>query len=534
MVSPIRSAKPASAVIALALVGACTSLESASDILESESTIERDAGAESPVSTPEEDASDVEAPAPSDAATTSDKDAGAATIPATDARAPTTDAGSEAPACSGFDNRLVTRFKAGSPLPTAPTPAAASDAGTPAPDAAASADPLCAELATRGTVVYVTGSTAAKPFLNLLGPQLASRGVYMVYTASGSCTGVDAVLNGTAMRTGAAPLPAAATFWDGPASTGASCQLPPDGVTADIGVSDVFAQTCAGFELANLDNLRVRDAHGPVQTMNFVVPASSKHTAISAEAAYFVFGFGATAGVVDEAGNPTWNDENLLFRRNASSGTQALLAAAIGLPSPLWKGRENANSDEVAKGLLGSAGTEATASAALGILSDDYLQIRNLRSQLRVLAFQDAKQTCAVFPDSTLTARDKRNVRDGAYPLWGPMHLLHRVDAEGKPARTESRSAVTDILGYFAGTKALPNGVQLIDVYAESGLIPECAMHVTRSSDGGKISKSAPDFPCSCLFEAKAMGSTSCKACRVQGDCASGETCALGYCEATP
>jgi len=56
-------------------------------------------------------------------------------------------------------------------------------------------------------------------------------------------------------------------------------------------------------------------------------------------------------------------------------------------------------------------------------------------------------------------------------------------------------------------------------------------MHVTRSKDGGNIFPYQPTSPCSCLFDLKATGATSCTKCAVQGDCASGETCSLGYCE---
>ncbi len=311
-----------------------------------------------------------------------------------------------------------------------------------------------------------------------------------------------------------------------------ACDLPAEGVTADIGASDVFAQSCAGFELANLDALQVRDAHGPIQTMTFAVPTNSAYSEISAQAAFFAFGFGSDGGLRDSSGKlAIWNDENYLFKRSATSGTQAMLAAAIGVPASLWKGKAHKASSDVAASLQAAAQKQATANAALGILAADYIDTNNLRAQIRMLAFQDTDQRCAVYPDSSSTAKDKRNVRDGHYPVWGPLHLLVRVDGQGKPLNAANRQAVTDIIGYLSGTKALPNDVQLIDLYAQSGLVPECAMHVTRSKDGGNIFPYQPTSPCSCLFDLKATGSTNCTACKVQGDCASGETCSQGYCE---
>src|SRR5262249_33798774 len=152
---------------------------------------------------------------------------------------------------------------------------------------------------------------------------------FMVYTSTGSCVGVDAIVNGTPMTTGPSPAPAAsATYWDSSTSTGTACDLPAAGVAADLGISDVFAQSCPGLELTSLDALQIRDAHGPIQTMTFVVPANSSYSEISAQAAYFVFGFGKDGAVLaSKGGAPIWNDESYIFKRSATSGTQAMLAA---------------------------------------------------------------------------------------------------------------------------------------------------------------------------------------------------------------
>src|SRR5882672_4624808 len=66
----------------------------------------------------------------------------------------------------------------------------------------------CDSLGQTGTVVYVTGSTAAKPFLEKIAQQLSIQDekVFVVYTSLGSCAGVDAIVNATLLRTGAAPL----------------------------------------------------------------------------------------------------------------------------------------------------------------------------------------------------------------------------------------------------------------------------------------------------------------------------------------
>jgi len=413
------------------------------------------------------------------------------------------------------------------------TSVAGSHSGIAGSPQVASSGSYCEQLTAAGKLVYVAGSSAAKPFLQQVAQQIVNQGVYLVYVSTGSCVGVDAIVNRTPMRTGPLPLPAtAATYWDSPSSAGKSCDLPADGVAIDIGISDVFAQTCPGFELASIEAQQIKDAHGPVQTMAFVVPATSKYSEISAQAAYLVFGFGSDGAVLDPGlVQPIWNDESYLFVRSASSGTQAMLAAAIGVPPSVWKGKPHSSSDAVAASLQSALNSAETGDKAIGILAADYIDSKNLRAQMRVLGFQDTNQACAFYPDSMPTARDKRNVRDGHYPLWSPLHLLHRIDSSGAPVSVSARQEISDILGYLSGTKALPSGIRLMDVFAQSGLVPECAMRVTRTQYGGNLVPFSPSNPCSCLFEQTATGTTSCTRCTVQGDCGVGQNCSLGFCE---
>lgn len=386
----------------------------------------------------------------------------------------------------------------------------------------------CQALTEAGNVIYVTGSSAVKPFLGTIAAQLASQKIFIVYTSVGSCVGVDAMVNGTPLRTGAAPLPASAAYWD---PSEKACDLPVEGVGADLGISDVFAASCPDFELVNLESLKIRDAHGPIQTMTFAVPANSRYREISQQAAYLVFGFGKDGNVLDPAGDRAiWADETKILQRSATSGTQAMLAAAIGVPPAQWKGKTHKTSDDVATALRAAVASQEDADASIGILSADTIDSKNLRAELRMLAYQDSHQSCAFSPDSTAKSNDKRNVRDGHYPIWGPLHLLYKINAAGEPLNSGIRAQLLDIVGYLSGSKPLPNNLSLIDVYAKSGLVPECAMRVTRTADGGPITPARPASPCSCLFD-EALGGKKCASCKVQGDCSAGQTCSRGYCE---
>ena len=156
------------------------------------------------------------------------------------------------------------------------------------------------------------------------------------------------------------------------------------------------------------------------------------------------------------------------------------------------------------------------------------------RATIRELAYEDVGQSCGYYPDSTSTAFDLQNARDGHYPIWGPSHFYTRVN-NGTPINPNAQTFVQDL----SGVTPLP-GVDLIALYASKGVnvVPLCAMHVTRTSDGADYSPYTPTESCNCYYDAQATGQTSCKACNTSGDCpASAPKCNIfgtqttGYCE---
>ncbi len=373
--------------------------------------------------------------------------------------------------------------------------------------------PRCAALS-GGSVVYATGSTAATLFLGRVAQALENRPaqVTVVYKPAGSCVGVAAMLDAATN-----PMTGTATYWDpnlavDPTSAVAqlTCALDEGGVAADLGLSDVFPTTCqdlpAGLEAAGL-----RDFQGPIQVMNFVVPQNASPRTISGEAAYLVYGFGATSHVVDP-----WTDPTGLLQRGPSSGTQALLGATIGVPRAQWFGALTASSADMVAALLAAGGRgRDVASRTLGILSSDYAD--RDRSQVRVLAYQDVGQSCGYWPDSTETALDKRNVRDGHYPLAGPLHLIARLNSAGALANPR----VQTLVNVVTGVETLA-GVDLVDIYAHNGLVPACAMRVSRASDSGGVQPFRPSNDCGCYFEERATGLVpppGCTPCDRAADC---------------
>jgi ABC-type phosphate transport system substrate-binding protein len=362
--------------------------------------------------------------------------------------------------------------------------------------------------------VFLAGSTAAKPFVALVGKLLASQvpPITVVYTGQGSCTGVDAILNGTPLRgTGLAAL----SYWDA-AGVEQKCDVPGDGavLVADVGISDVFATTC--FRLPGGLPTNVADFLGPVQTMAFVVPTSSPEVSISAEAAYYVFGFGASSGV------EPWTNEAAIFRRDDQSGTQRMVAAAIGVDAGRWKGTATTGSEDLRKKMVAST----LPGRSIGILSADVAQEN--RGNVKLLAYQHFGQSCGYYPDRDEGSNEKTNVRDGHYAIWGPLHLLTRLNGSGFPVKP----AAADVIGYLAGTKTAGDGTDLIALEAQRHVVPQCAMRVKRGSELGALASYAPPGSCGCYYDKAANGTTTCAPCTGPRDCpASAPVCSYGYCE---
>ncbi len=464
-------------------------------------------------------------------------DAGA--NPQPDACVPGTDRQSLERACTGsacvpYLGELPTCDGGLCPLPASvsPVPAATADAGDESeavapPDASAagadggtdsggdaspaSALPSCSQVGVNGgSIVYVTGSTALAAFISEVSSALASQ-ITIVYQQSGSCAGVHASLDPADY-----PLSSAngvATYY-APGGVQKTCNLDPgEGLVADVGASDVFFSTCyLGQAVTPPIPASVAENFGPVQVMNFAVPQASTQQSISLAAAYYVFGFGG--GIYPIA---PWTDPAQLQIRNANSGTQALIAAAIGVPAPQWSGVQHSTSAQVGAALVaaGQSCCQKTIDSALGILASDYL-LQNSQT-LRGLAVQDRYTDCGYYPNSTAFARDDVNARDGHYPLWGPSHFYARVDPS---TNLPLKAGVSQFIDGLNGLTALP-GLDLVAEYASKGLIPECAMHVTRSSDGGDYTPFRAPVTCNCYFDLHATGSTSCQPCRTSSDCPS-------------
>jgi hypothetical protein len=359
--------------------------------------------------------------------------------------------------------------------------------------------------------LYVTATSLVKPYFARTASKLASDAaapVNIVYQSKSTCVAYGQIEPGS-------PMTGTAVYWD---TTGEkSCELPAAGVTPDLAMGDLSWHTCFNAE----QPADVSAVQTFVQAVGFVVPLSSSQTAITAEECNVLLKYGAAAGNQVKP----WTDPQFVVVRNPNSSTQWLNGLACGVPGNAYSSNlVNTNAvsaDVLAK--VSAQSTTANAEKTIGILATDYYD--NVRDKVKMLAFQSYKQCSGAYlPDSSATAFDKKNVRDGHYGTFGYTLGMTKLGADKQPTSVRAKR----LLDFMSGTEAV-NGADPIADAARVGLVPTCAMSVRRTTDGGDLERFAPDQPCGCAFEA-AAGKTSCEACPA-GMCTGGKVCRFGYCE---
>ena len=400
------------------------------------------------------------------------------------------------------------------PLDVGPSPVdtGAVDGGTGLDSGSAS--PPCTSLV---NPVFILSGDTQVPIVKQVGKVLRAQAdpTTLVWFATGSCSIMETLFSGGNMTPNGSYIPADAS-WDAKAGAVPTCTMPAVGVPPDLGIPIGFPSGCTtDSPPAGLGVIK-----GPAQSFIFVVPTASTASAISAEEAYLVFGFGA-AGKVSP-----WLNEDFYFIRPASKGTQVSLGFAIGVPSAKWKGKRIDKSTEVAS----SVATATSPDLAIGILGTEIYDSAANRAVLKTLTLQAYKQALGYLPDSVPTAFDKRNVRDGHYISWSHVFYMTSVDATGTPTKPRVKTIVDALTG---GPGAAAVGINSIALAAANGLVPTCAMTVQRSAEAGDQSAYVPPSPCGCAYEA-AVGKApaSCLSCTSSTTCPTGTQCSNSYCEA--
>ena len=351
--------------------------------------------------------------------------------------------------------------------------------------------------------MYGAGGSAQKPLIKQVATRLSAAAppTTVIYqSANGACAGFQALAAPTAIT-------GTASYWD---ATGkeSTCNLSITGDTAVFASTGNSAPLCPG--VASLP-AGLGDFLGPVQSFDFIVNKQSSETSISAAAAYFVFGFGNAGQAAP------WTDESQIFRRDQNSGATIFVSLATGIPPAKFKGVDAKSNSGTVTDVSGG-----DAQKAIGYVSGEVADAN--RSAVKVLAYQHTGQTCGYWPDSSPSAFDKQNVRNGQYWIWGPTHFFAAVDGGG--AITDPGAAA--VLSFFTGTVTQ----DVLDGEIAAGTVPRCAMQAWRDTDLDALYSYAPAEPCGCYFDQKATGTTSCASCSADADCGTaGAHCRFGYCE---
>jgi hypothetical protein len=382
-----------------------------------------------------------------------------------------------------------------------------------------------------GTIVYVESGDTQENLLKNLGRHLRdTSNITLVFNLTGSCaltndiyTAAKMVPNGSLKYI---PSTAENPSWTA-SQPEATCTTGPDGAPIDVAISALFVESCGLGGPPDGSNLAL--IQGPIQAYTFVVPSASTQNAIWAEEAYYAFGFGNNNPLAPQY-NP-WNNEQLMFIRPATKSTLVATAKNIALPPNKWKGvPENASTD-----VVNAVAGAITPEPAIGILGAEVYDGSRTKG-IKTLAFQAFGQHGAYYPDSVPSAYDKQNVRDGHYALWSPTVYITKVGAGNVPSNPAVKSVIDLVLGN--GVASADSGLPfdgLADV-VKVGLIPECAMQVSRTDDGGDLSPFHPDSPCSCYYLSKITGGSAtpagCEACTADAECGdAGARCSHGFCE---
>jgi hypothetical protein len=358
--------------------------------------------------------------------------------------------------------------------------------------------------------------------------------ITLVYRTNGSCANLTDVFTVPPKPIVSGTTMSYVLAGQNPALASPTCTL--DAATPiDVGNAALFISSCAGQAPAQPAGVSAQQ--GPIQAYTLVVPNASSQTAITAEEAYFVFGFGNNDGF-NSATNSTplspWNDTAFIFTRLSTKSTLLTWVHTLSqrggdvagdprtfTPAKFLGTALNASSDVVGH-VTGVTGSDRE--RTIGLLGAEVYDSNP--TVLRELAFQWFDQKHAYFPDSALGAKDKRNLRDGHYAVWSPTFWIENVNTDGSPTKTDADYVINLILGKQQQLQVNP-----VDDIISVGLVPSCAMQVNRSVEGGPLSLFDPTSQCRCYYDSK-VGTSSCATCNASTPCATGVCSPDGFCEA--
>jgi ABC-type phosphate transport system substrate-binding protein len=396
--------------------------------------------------------------------------------------------------------------------------------------------PACSSLA---NPIYMKGTTAVVPLVRRLGAKLAQLPTphTLIWQNRAACEAITYI---TSPPTTSVVINQTASYFV-EASNGKiaelSCNLT-NTQTFDIAISDIFASSCPQSYQDHLDLIPAgyKEFLGPVQGLVPIVAQSYLYyTEITAEELSDIYMCGTKGRIL------TFTDDRFVANYADLDGMRELMALAMGVRGSVFhifgsqgsafstfsiSGQPTAT--EVMTAIASTINVDASIAYTSTEVYDDN------RDQVRALKLRGLNQKRAYLPDTDLTSRDKINIREGRYTVQSALKLVAHVDANLVPDRPGAKKLVDWLLGNPVLDPALQLPVDIVSIYAQSGVVPQCAMKVTKDTDNPIFRPFAPEHPCHCFFQTQATGAQSiagCTPCTTSATCAAGQSCSYGYCE---
>jgi hypothetical protein len=407
---------------------------------------------------------------------------------------------------------------------------------------------------TYGRVLYGTGGSAVTGTLAQVALYLSARPIderiTIVYHDPGACQGYQEYLDNQITTAGAT-----IKYWvAGSPAAGNTCTLaaPHTADFAHMGNPHDFCGFTDDDLPANYPT-GYGTLQAPIQTLNIIADKDSSQRSISAEALYYIYGFGAAAANIE----PWTNPHTIVFRQTSSFVHQFVAQSIFGDDNrPFYDDHgvlnTQGNGTDVGNLRLGymaaTNGNVVTRVAfyqtqeglspdvALGFASGSAAETASARAAIKTLAYQHYDQERGYWPDSTESTTDKRNVRSGKYHFWSPGHFYARVADDAETFGNGDLRSLDDVLdpdvrrflAKFSGSE----DEEVLRRIIAAGDIPLCASSVTREGLDGPISSYAPEDPCNGFFELVASGNTD-NTCGNDDQCGGDlPKCRHGFCEA--
>jgi len=391
--------------------------------------------------------------------------------------------------------------------------------------------PFCADVASAySTVVYMGGTTAVLPVIRHFGAQLKQAGVLLLWNESTEgCSAVGSMVSHPTNLT--RPTFSSYDQIDSSATGKVTISNCVGGLDQqpDLVINDTFWTSCYGSYSAPVNGApqplapSYKEFLGPVQGLVPIVAKSFYYDAMTVDELLDVYACGAKLKILG-----TFSDNSIIYNYDPhSNGMRELWARGLGASN----GEVFPLGLSTALGLTAQsmvdkvASTNSPDATTIGYTSTEFYDAnRGLVSGLKVRGVNQVK---AYLPDSDATKLDKINIREGRYTIQGALKFVAQVDSTGVPTNAAAKKIVYWMQG---NPLADPLPFDVNQIYALNGVVPQCAMRLTKDNDLPVFKHYTDPSPCNCSFDLLATGKTSCTPCSAAAPCATGR-CSHGYCE---